>query len=146
MIGCRSRLVFDTSLRWSDRTFPQSGSDTTAPSQLSEPQLVIHTLTCIVKAVLPTPPSPSTTNLYKVIFPAILKSARDAISCRVVVTCLVSKRKNLVGERSTDERAYSRHERSREPGIMTRQISHVMCNAVRHFKFRRRDFWACASF
>jgi len=27
--------------------------------------------TCIVKAVFPTPPSPSTTNLYSVIFPAI---------------------------------------------------------------------------
>lgn len=28
--------------------------------------------TCMVSAVLPTPPSPSTTSLYSVIFPAIL--------------------------------------------------------------------------
>jgi hypothetical protein len=33
--------------------------------------------TCIVSAVLPTPPSPSTTNLYKVIFPAILLLVLD---------------------------------------------------------------------
>lgn len=34
----------------------------------------------MVKAVLPTPPSPSTTNLYRVIFPAILTMVQSAFT------------------------------------------------------------------
>ena len=36
--------------------------------------LVGRALTCMVNAVFPTPPSPSTTSLYSVIFPAIVAS------------------------------------------------------------------------
>lgn len=42
-------------------------------AQNPKDQRVTVKLTCIVNAVLPTPPSPSTTNLYNVILPAILQ-------------------------------------------------------------------------
>lgn len=45
-------------------------------------------LTWIVKAVLPTPPSPRTTSLYKVIFPAIFAESCVVSAEREVVVLL----------------------------------------------------------
>jgi hypothetical protein len=46
-------------------------------------------LTWIVKAVFPTPPSPSTTNLYRVIFPAMVSDGCPREMKTVQYVCVV---------------------------------------------------------
>lgn len=81
MIGRRSEPVCGMSLQWWDRKFRQSDSDravhvVSVGARIPQSGRLAHTW--MVRAVLPTPPSPSTTSLYKVIFPAILSGEMNA--------------------------------------------------------------------
>jgi len=65
----RSRPVCGRSPRWSGRRSRRSGSSIAVERQCKIMSSDIGKRTCMVSAVFPTPPSPSTTSLYRVIFP-----------------------------------------------------------------------------
>jgi len=76
--ACRTGRQFapacGTSLQWWGRTSQRSGSSTTSRGQPMSREWGKQEgrATCMVRAVFPTPPSPSTTSLYSVIFPAMV--------------------------------------------------------------------------
>lgn len=80
-----------TSLQWWDRTSQRNGSSTTSRGQpmSREGEKQEGRATCIVRAVFPTPPSPSTTSLYSVIFPAMVSVVEQSRprQCRQRVKC-----------------------------------------------------------
>ena len=90
--GRQSAPACGTSLRWWGRRFQQSGSSTTSSGQpcqqIGDGGASWGRATCMVRAVFPTPPSPSTTSLYSVIFPAMV-SVEGQSRPRQCRSCLV---------------------------------------------------------
>lgn len=79
----RWQLACGTNLQWWGRRSQQNGLSTTANQSAGEVRLrYSRKLTCIVSAVLPTPPSPSTTSLYIFILPAMMTGGSIKRRCK----------------------------------------------------------------